>query len=148
VIGSFSVSTTVEAPPSEVYEFLDVLANHERFLDHFLVDWRFSGPARGLGARARARTDAPGGQDWSDFEVIEVEAGRRIVEDGVGANGKRHTRGTYLLTETAGGGTEIEFELEWLQASRAERLAPPLIRAFLRRSNAKAMRRLAKLLAD
>jgi uncharacterized protein YndB with AHSA1/START domain len=148
VIGSFSVSTTVEAPPSEVYEFLDVLANHERFLDHFLVDWRFSGPARGLGARARARTDAPGGQDWTDFEVIEVDDGRRIVEDGVGANGKRHTRGTYLLTETPGGGTEIEFELEWLQASRAERLAPPLIRAFLRRSNRKAMRRLAKLLAD
>jgi hypothetical protein len=147
VIKPIAVSTKVSAPPAEVYEFLDVLANHERFLDHFLVDWRFSGPARGLGARGRARTDAPGGQDWTDFEVIEVDDGRRIVEDGLGANGKRHTRGTYLLSEAPGGGTEVKFELEWLQASRAERLVPPLTRTFLRRSNRKAMRRLAKLLA-
>jgi uncharacterized protein YndB with AHSA1/START domain len=146
-----SVSTSVEAPPSEVFEFLAVLANHERFLDHFLVDWEFSGPARGVGAKARARQNAPGGQDRTEFEVIEVDDGRRIVEDGLGAKDKhgahkRHTRGTYTLTETSGGGTKIEFELEWLRASRAERMIPPLTGAFMRRSLAKGMRRLRKLL--
>jgi uncharacterized protein YndB with AHSA1/START domain len=147
-----SVSTTVEAPPSRVFEFLVVLANHEQFLDHFLVDWEFSGPASGVGAKARARQNAPGGQDRTEFELIEVDDGRRLVEDGLGAKDKhgthnRHTVGTYTLTEAAGGGTKIEFELEWLEASRAERMIPPMTRAFTRRSLAKGMRRLKKALA-
>jgi uncharacterized protein YndB with AHSA1/START domain len=150
-IGPISASTSVEAPPSEVFEFLAVFANHEQFLDHFLVDWSFSGPARGVGAKARARTDAPGGQDWTEFELIEVEEGRRLVEDGRGAkdkqdNHKRHTRGTYTLTEAADGGTAIEFELAWMKASRAERMIPPMTRAFMRRSLGKGMRRLKKTL--
>jgi hypothetical protein len=141
-----TVSTSVGASPSEVFELLSVLANHERFLDHFLVDWTFSGPAAGIGARARARTDAPGGQDWTEFELVELDPGRRLVEDGVGAGGKRHTRGTYLLTGGPGGGTAVEFELEWLAASRAERMIPPMTRAVMRRSIAKGMRRMKKLL--
>lgn len=143
-----TVSTTVAKPVAEVYEFLDVLANHEGFMDHMLVDWKFSGPARGVGARARARANTVGSQDWTDFEVVEADPPRRIVEEGVGAGGKRHTRGTYRLEELPDGGTRISFELEWLEASRAERLGPPLIRAFVRRTNGKAMRRLAQQLSS
>jgi carbon monoxide dehydrogenase subunit G len=142
-----TVSTTVAKPVAEVYEFLDVLANHEGFLDHMLVDWRFSGPRRGVGAKARARANTIGSQDWTDLELVEAEPPSRIVEQGVGAGGKRHTRGTYGLEELSGGGTRISFELEWLEASKAERLCPPLIRAFVRRTNGKAMRRLAKQLS-
>jgi hypothetical protein len=141
-----TVSTRVVRPRSEVFEHLDVLANHESFLDHFLVDWSFEGPAHGVGARARARTDAPGREDWTEFEVVSAEPGREIVEEGVGAAGKRRTRGTYRLRERPGGGTEIEFELEWVEASRAERLASPLTRAFIKRTNSKAMQRLATIL--
>jgi Polyketide cyclase / dehydrase and lipid transport len=141
-----TVSTSVTRPPSDAFEYLDVLANHELFLDHFLVDWSFEGPTRGVGARAKARTDAPGGQDWTEFEVVSVEPGREIVEEGVGAGGKRRTRGTYRLGERADGGTAIEFELEWVEASKAERFGSPLTRAFIRRVNSKAMRRLAKIL--
>lgn len=64
----------------------------------------------------------------------------------MGAGGKRRTRGTYRLAELPDRRTRVAFELEWLQASRAERLIPPLTRAFVRRPNAKAMRRLARLL--
>ncbi len=142
-----TVSTAVAKPVEEVFDFLDVLANHAAFLDHFLTDWKFSGPARGVGAKAEARAIAPMSQDWTDFEVLEAEAPTRIVEQGVGAGGKRHTRGTYRLERLPGdAGTRISFELEWLQASRAEHLCPPLTRAFIRRPNKKAMRRLAKLL--
>jgi polyketide cyclase/dehydrase/lipid transport protein len=141
-----TVSITVAKPAQEVYEFLAVLANHESFLDHFLVKWSFSGPRGGVGAKGRARTDAPGSQDWTEFEVVEARAPELLVEDGVGAGGKRRTRGTYRLEELPGGGTRVSFELEWLLASRAESLVPPLTRAFIRRSNTKAMRRLAKQL--
>ncbi len=139
-------SILVDKPRGQVFEYLDVLANHEAFLDHFLVNWSFSGPARGVGAKARARTDAPGGQDWTEFEVIEVEPGERIVEEGIGPKGKRHTRGIYRLSDGQGGGTQVEFELEWLKASKAERMIPALTHAFVKRPNAKAMRRLKKIL--
>jgi ribosome-associated toxin RatA of RatAB toxin-antitoxin module len=141
-----TVAATVAKPPAEVYEFLDVLANHESFLDHYLVDWKFSGPQRGVGAKARARVDAPGSQDHFEFEVTEAEAPRRIVEQGVSSGGKRKTRGTYRFEETADGGTRIEFELAFEELPRSERLAPFLTRAFAKRVNSKSMRRLAKQL--
>jgi hypothetical protein len=141
-----TVSETVPKPAQEVYEHLAVLANHEAFLDHFLVDWKFSGPKQGVGAKGEARANAPMSQDWTEFEIVEAEAPSRIVEEGIGAHGKRHTRGTYRLEELPDGQTKVSFELEWLKASRAERLCPPLMRAFVRRPNGKAMRRLAKQL--
>jgi len=143
-----TVSVAVAQPAEEVYDFLDVLANHESFLDHFLVDWKFSGAARGVGAKAEARASAPMSQDWTEFEVVEAERPKRIVEEGVGLKGKRRTRGTYRLESLPNGGTEISFELAWLEAARAESLIPPLTRAFVKRPNAKALHRLAKLLAE
>ena len=140
-----TVSATTRRPVAEVHEFLDVLANHEGFLDHLFVDWEFSGPRSGVGAKAVARASAPGSQDWTEFEVVESEP-TRIVEEGVGAKGKRRTRGTYLFEELPGGGTRVSFELAWEEISRIERLAPPLTRAFVRRANGKALRRLAKQL--
>jgi Polyketide cyclase / dehydrase and lipid transport len=142
-----TVSAVVAKPPQEVQEFLEVLANHEPFLDHLFTDWKFSGPRRGVGARAEARANVPGSQDWTEFEIVEVGPGR-IVEQGVGAKGRRRTRGTYRLAPAPQGGTEVSFELEWQEAPRSERLAPPLARAFARRANGKAMRRLAKQLGE
>ncbi|HSS42954.1 MAG TPA: SRPBCC family protein [Solirubrobacterales bacterium] len=139
------VSTEVAAPPAQVFEHLDTLANHEAFLDHYLEKWKFSGPASGVGAKAEALAKAPGSQDWFEFEVVECEAPRLLVEDAVSSGGKRRTRGTYRLSE-AGGGTRIEFELGFLELPRSERIAPFLTRAFAKRVNAKAMRRLAKQL--
>jgi len=143
-----TVEVVVARPPLEVFRFLDALANHERFLDHYLVDWSFSGPQRGVGAKARARVDAPGSQDHFEFEVTEAEAPRRIVEQGISSGGKRETRGTYRLEPLPEGGTRIEFELAFLRLPRSERLVPPLTRAFAKRVNAKAMRRLARQLGN
>jgi hypothetical protein len=143
-----TVSVVVPRPVSEVYEHLIVLANHEAFNDHILIKWSFSGPRSGVGAKAEAKASTPMSQDWTDFEIVEAEAPGRIVEEGVGNGGKRHTRGTYTLEELPGGQTKVSFELAWIKASRAERLCPPLSRAFVRRPTGKAMRRLAKQLAE
>jgi len=142
-----TVSTVVARPAAEVYDFLDLLANHESFTDHLLVKWKFAGPARGVGAKAEAKANTVGSQDWTDFEIVEAEPPVRIVEEGIGNGGKRHTRGTYRLEELADGKTKVSFELEWLETARAERLIPPMTRAFIRRVNAKSMRRLAKQLS-
>jgi len=142
------VTVSVEVPNDreEVYAYLAVLANHESFTDHMMVDWVLSGPRSGVGARANVQVAAPASRERIEIEVIEAEPPRRIVEEDVSARGKRRTRGTYLLEELADGGTMISFRLEWLLAPRHEQVAAPLLRAFMRRSNGKALRRLARQL--
>lgn len=142
-----TVAATVAKPPAEVFAFLDVLPNHEGFLDHYLTDWEFAGPQRGVGAKAKARVNTTMSQDWFEFEVTEAEAPRLIAEQGVSSGGKRKTRGTYRLEGLPDGGTRIEFEMAFEQLPRSERLAPFLTRAFAKRVNAKAMSRLAKQLS-
>ena len=143
------VSVSVDVPNSreDVYEFLDVLANHESFTDHLMDRWEFSGPRAGVDAKAKARVRAPGSNEIISIEVVEAEPPYRIVEESVGARGGRRTRGTYTLEELPDGGTRISFELAWLEAPRLERIGAPLTRAFIHRANGKAMRRLAKVLA-
>ena len=116
-------------------------------MDHFMVDWELSGPPRGIGAKANVRVKATAEKDWTDVEIVEADAGRRVVEQATGGSGgKRRTRGTYLLEPLPDGGTRISFELEFLELPASERLMGPLNRAYVRRVNRKAMRRLAERL--
>lgn len=87
-----TVSVTVPNSREEVYDFLDVLANHEPFTDHMMVDWQYSGPAAGIGARARMRLKKPGRADWMDLEIVEVHPPTTSVEETLGAGGRRHAR--------------------------------------------------------
>jgi hypothetical protein len=139
-----TVSTTIDLPRERVFEYIDVLANHETYMSHMFVDWSFSGPRRGKGAKGRARVHAPGSREFAEFEVIESEAPKRTVEEAVSSNGKRRTHGTYTLSELPGGGTEVSFEFAWIDTPRSERIIPPLSRAFLRRSLGKGMKRLKR----
>jgi hypothetical protein len=142
------VSVDVPDPREEVFAFLDVLGNHEQFTDHLLVDWECSGPERGVGARAHVRVRTGGRSEVIDMEVISADPPVTNTERSVGAGGRRVTTGTYVLEELPGGGTRITFELAWLKAPLSERLAGPLVRSLMRRENARAMRRLADLLAE
>ena len=145
------VTVSIEVPKSthEVYEFLDDLGNHEAFMNHFMVDWQLSGPKRGVGAKANVRVKATGEKDWTDVEIVEADSGRRLVEETIGGSrGKRRTRGTYLLEGLPDGGTSITFELEMVEMPTGERLMGPLNRAYLKRINRKAMKRLAGCLTD
>jgi hypothetical protein len=140
-----SVSVDVTNPPQQVYEFLEVLGNHERFMDHFMVDWKLSGPRRGVGAKANVRVKATAEKDWTDVEIVEADAGRRLVEETVGGpSAKRRTRGIYSLEALPGGGTRITFELEFVELPTGERLMGPLQRAYVHRINRKGMKRLAE----
>ena len=142
-----TVSVDVPQDPATVYGFLDVMANHEPFNDHLMSDWELSGPDRGVGSRARVKTRALGVRDVVDIEVVDAEAPRRIVERNVAAKAGRTGQGTYVLEALPGGGTRITFEYRWIVAPMADRLTAPLVRAYLRRNNTIAMRRLAEQLA-
>ena len=52
-----------------------------------------------------------------------------------------------MLEPLPGGGTRINFELEFVELPTGERLMGPLNRAYVKRVNGKAMKRLAERLA-
>jgi uncharacterized protein YndB with AHSA1/START domain len=86
--------------------------------------------------------------DVVDIEVVDAEAPSRIVERNTAAKAGRTGQGTYTLDPLPDGGTRITFEFQWIVAPVIDRLTAPLARAYIRRNNATAMRRLAALLAE
>jgi hypothetical protein len=139
------ITVTVDVPHERtaVYDHLDVLANHEPFTDHLLVDWELSGPERGVGAAARMRMRIPGPADWVDLTVVEAERPVRSVEETVGKSGRRRSRGTYAFSELPDGGTHVSFTFELLSAPLIERLGAPLAGAFMRRQAQRSLDRMA-----
>ena len=68
-----------------------------------------------------------------------------VVEEGT--DGKRRTRGTYTLKPLGPQRTEVTFTNEILQrGSKLEALADPLVKAMLKRNNAKALARLKEIM--
>ena len=141
------VTTEVPYPREEVYDFLDVMSNHEPFTNHMLRDWKYCGPDRGIGSKAKVTASAGGRTDSVEIEVVAAERPTRIVERNVGAGGRRVANGTYVLAELPDGGTRVTFEYAWQRAPLGERLASPLVRGILRRGNERSLRRLADQLA-
>jgi carbon monoxide dehydrogenase subunit G len=140
------VSIDVPQPREQVYDFLDVMSNHEPFTDHILKHWKYSGPDRGVGSKAQVEVTAGGRTDAVDIELVSAHRPETIVERNIGAGGKRVANGTYMLEQLPAGGTRIEFEYSWQQAPLSERMAAPLVRGMLRRNNERAMQRLAEQL--
>lgn len=122
------------------------MSNHELFTNHMLKDWEYSGPDRGIGARAKVRATLGGRSEAVQFEVIAGERPKTIVEQNVGARGRRIATGTYTLEQLPSGETVIAFEYAWKQAPLSERIAAPLVRAILTSANKRALARLAELL--
>jgi len=85
--------------------------------------------------------------DQVEIEVIEAEPGRMIRERNFANKGRRVGTGTYVLGDTPGGGTHIEFTYAFEQIPGRERPLVPLMRRILRRGNERAMTRLAERLA-
>lgn len=141
-----TVSIDVPQPRADVFAFLDVMANHRPFTDHMLVDWSFSGPERGVGAKARVHNKAGGRKEKVDIEVVAAQPPAQIVERNVSAKGKRVGTGTYDLAELPDGGTRVSFTYAWELAPLPDRMLAPLVRAILRKGNARAMQRLAEQL--
>ena len=140
------ISIDVSQSRDRVYDFLDVLANHERFTDHMMRDWQLSGPPRGIGGKAKVSVLVGNRTEPVEIEVIAAEPPVRTVERNIGADGDHVAIGTYALTQIAGGGTRIDFEYAWQQVPPSERIAAPIVRRLLRSALEQAMRRLAEQL--
>jgi uncharacterized protein YndB with AHSA1/START domain len=144
------VTVSIETPHDRerVFDFLDAMANHESFTDHLMRDWELAGPARGVGSKARVHVRALGTSDTVDIEVVDAQPPERIVERNTAARTGRVGQGTYTLESLASGGTRVTFEYRWIHAPVTDRLTAPLTRAYIRRANENAMRRLVDRLAS
>jgi len=143
-----TVSIDVPQDRASVYAYLDVMANHERFTDHMLTNWRLSGPPTGVGSKAKVTAKVGAISDEAEIEVFEVQDGRVIRERSIAAKGKRISHGTYTLSDLPGGGTHVEFEFALQKVPSLEKPLVPLMRAIVRKGNQRAMQRLAAVLND
>lgn len=145
-----TVSVTIARPPEEVFRYLGDIANHAEFTDHYLVDWHLTREETyGKGAGARFRVKAPGNRfGWGDTSFIEFDPPHRIVEAGRGGKFNRvRVLGVYTLSPAPGGGTKVEFTNQTQPATFADRMMESFgARPWLKRKNAKAMRRLRAIL--
>ncbi|MFJ3306886.1 SRPBCC family protein [Streptomyces sp. NPDC086549] len=144
---SVTVSIDVPQTPEQVYDFLDVMAHHERFTNHYLTNWRYSGPDRGIASCATVTAALGGTTTDVTVEVVKCDPPRRIVERNVSAAGRRLAHGTYIIEPLPTGGSHVSFTYAWARAPLAERLLAPVVRAAVRRANRTVMRRLATELA-
>jgi uncharacterized protein YndB with AHSA1/START domain len=145
-----TVSIVVSAPRERVFDYLQDIANHPEFTDHYLVDWHLTRiDSVGRGAGARFRVKAPGNRfSWGDVTFTEVDRPHRIVEVGrTGKNNRVRTLGVYELDAAAGGSTRVRFTLETIPATLSDRLMEGLgARGWTKRKNGRAMRRLRAIL--
>jgi uncharacterized protein YndB with AHSA1/START domain len=145
-----TVSTVISAPREQVFDYLQDIANHAEFTDHYLVDWhltRIDSVGRGAGARFRAK--APGNRfSWADVTFVEVARPYRIVEAGrTGKNNRIRTLGTYELAPGASGTTRVRFTIETVPATLSDRLMEAFgARGWTKRKNTRAMRRLRAII--
>src|SRR3954447_12767412 len=139
-----SVSTTIARPREEVFAYLEDIANHPEFSDHYLVDWRLTRvDSVGRGAGARFRYTAPLQRfDWADVTIIDVEAPRRIVQAGRGGKANRNRlRSVWELEALHGGVTRVTLTVETKPALPSDRIVEALgQRGWLRRKGRKALR--------
>jgi uncharacterized protein YndB with AHSA1/START domain len=145
-----TVSTIISAPREQVFDYLQDIANHSEFTDHFIVDWRLTRiDSIGRGAGARFRVKAPGNRfSWADATFVEVDRPHRIVEAGrTGKNNRIRTLGVYDLAPAASGTTRVRFTLQTMPATLSDRLVESLgARGWLERKNRRAMRRLRAII--
>ena len=142
----------IDRPREEVFDYLADIANHAEFCDHYLVDWRLLREnSYGVGAGARFRVKAPLNRfAWADLTLAEMKPPYRIVEHGRGGKFNRiRILSTYTLQEGPGDTTRVEFTLETEPALASDRLIEALGgRAWMKRKNSKAMRRLRTILEE
>jgi uncharacterized protein YndB with AHSA1/START domain len=145
-----TVGIVISAPREQVFDYLQDIANHSEFTDHYLVDWHLTREdSVGRGAGARYRVKAPANRfSWGDSTFTEVSRPHRIVEVGrAGKTNRIRTLGIYELAPAPGGATRVQFTIETEPATLSDRILEALGgRTWVKRKNEKAMRRLRSIL--
>jgi hypothetical protein len=149
----FTVSTTIDLPREQVFDYLADIANHSEFRDHYLVDWRLlREESRGVGAGVRFRIKAPLNRfAWGDLTFAEMQPPFRIMERGRSGKFNRiKMMGIWEIRQDTATTTRVEYTFETVPVLPSDHLMELIGggRGASRRRAAKALRRLRAILED
>jgi uncharacterized protein YndB with AHSA1/START domain len=151
-VDPITTTITIARSREDVFEYLADIANHAEFTDHFLKDWHLTREqSYGRGAGARYRVDMPLNRfPWADATIVEFDPPYRLVESGRGGKYNRIViTSEYRLFEGAGDTTRVELTSETEPALITDKFLESLgARGWLKRKNARAMRRLQAILEE
>ena len=145
-VNPFTVSSTINLPREQVYDYLLDIANHAEFTDHYMVDWHLlREDSYGVGAGARFRIEAPLSRfSWADMTIAEAQPPFRIVTRGRGGKYNRiKMLGVWEIHQGAGGTSRVEYTFESDPPLPSDRLLEVFGgRAWTKRKAGRALRRL------
>ena len=148
-----SSTVTIDRSPDEVYDYLDDIANHAEFTDHYLKDFRLTREdSLGTGAGARFRVDAPLNRfSWADITISETERPRRIVARGRTGKFNRIRLVTSYTLEPVGRGSSTRLTLTTeTEPARlpSDKIMETVARGWFKRNQGKAVKRLRSILEE
>ena len=119
------MSTTIDRPREQVFEYLGDIANHAEFTDHYLVDWHLTreDPVRCRRRCAVPREGSPQPVLLGGRHVLEVQAPFRIVERGrSGKYNRVKMLGVYEVSRGPGGTSKVTYTFETVPVMPSDRL--------------------------
>jgi len=140
----------ISAPRDEVYAFIADMANRVAWMDHFLKDYRLTRVhSVGVGAGASFVIDSPLFPQRAEYQIVEAETPRRLVERGrIGRLGRTTGWTEWELTDNYGS-TEVTVTV-WTQPGiRWDAIKEGLgTRPWVKRQMASSLRRLRKIFEE
>lgn len=151
-MGPISAELEVDAPREAAFALISDLARRPSYTDHFLTGFRLTRiDARGLGAGARFRVDAPLRSPWEDTTIVEIEEPFKIVERGSGGRSNRIPTHTVWEMEPGRSGMTILRVTHWTTPKEpVDKLVESLSLGarFQRKGWKKALNRLRDILEE
>jgi uncharacterized protein YndB with AHSA1/START domain len=145
-VGPISLTVSVDAPRERVFDLLVDLGARPSWTGDFADDYRLERiPARGSGAAARFRVDAPAGVKYMETVIAEVDRPYRIVEHARG--GRLDRIPIRIVWELTGGATTVVSLTFWTSpTSLVDRIRELGRERWWRRRWARALRHLRELI--
>jgi uncharacterized protein YndB with AHSA1/START domain len=134
----------ISARREDVFDFIADIANRPAWHDHYLSQFRLTRvKSVGVGAGATFRIEAPLFPQWAEFQVVETERPRRLLERGRIGRWGRTTGWTEWELVDDYGATEVQVTLWSVPGIRWDAFKESLgARPWLRRQERGALMRL------
>jgi uncharacterized protein YndB with AHSA1/START domain len=144
-VGPISLTVSIDAPRERIFDLISDLGAREGWID-FAEEYRLARiPARGLGAAARLRVDAPAGVRYMETVIAEADRPYRIVEHGRG--GRLDRTGIRTVWELEEGPTTTLRLTFWtIPATAFDRVRELGRSRWWKRRWGRAMRRLQQII--
>jgi hypothetical protein len=140
----------ISAPREEVFGFISDMANRVAWMDHFLKDFRLTRVhSSGVGAGAAFVIDSPMFPLRAEYQIVETDAPRTLVERGrIGRWGRTTGWTEWELVESYGS-TEVTVTVWSEPGIRWDAIKESLgTRPWIKRQMASSLRRLRKIFEE